>query len=389
LSTIATNYQQSSCKVEHGDGPVVFDFDKNGMEKDSKNGILVASEIREGGHNTGVESPRVPTAFSAASSNHDDIERWRAGRPSRREKRCLGLGSSNRPESRSSNESMGNPAAERQIFEAFLRAAPDFAGEALQDWKHPATDPPDILCTTISGRIIGVELGEWLSEDQMREAKGLESIQTSILEAIGEQPDNASQNIYYVWLHPRARARVKPADALAFRQEIFKVVSDVDLRWDQEEEWQSSQGCFVQDFAAYPTLAKYLQSLTFFPRRQCRPDGAIERTWPPGVPWLTFRAPGGAYSEVAMVEALCALLAKKSEKYEAKPPQAQMDDFYLLIHYNQALLYNTPVETLRFKFADAARAGTAFIADDPGIFNKIFLLLAIEPGERVFQLYPG
>ena len=229
----------------------------------------------------------------------------------------------------------------------------------MRDWDQPQTDPPDILCTTISGR------------------------------AIGPQPHNSSRNIYYVWLHPRPRARVKPTDTPAFREEIFKVVSDIDLRWEREEDWQSPQGCLFQDFAQYPTVAKYLQSMRFFPKRHWRPGGTIEKTWPVGADWLIFTARGGAYSEEAMVNALFVLIAKKMKKYESKPPQVRMDEFYLLIHYHQALLYNTPVETLRFKFADAARAGTVFIGDDPGVFSKVFLLLAIEPGERVYQLYPS
>lgn len=288
---------------------------------------------------------------------------------------------------------MGDRAAEKNIFEAFLRVKPDFAGERLQGWNQPSQDPPDILCTSVSGRRIGVELGEWLNEDQMREAKGLEAIQNSILKAIGKQPDNNFENIYFAWLHARPKARVEPADASAFRQEILRLAQDVDCRWDQEAEWQSPQGCFFDDFTLYPTAGKYLQLMRFFPRQHYAgwpPNGrVVKRTWPAGCDWLVFRARGGAYSEDPMVDALCALITKKIEKYEAKAPQVQMDDFYLLIHYNQALLYNTPVETLFFKFEDAARAASAFIGDDPGIFGRIFLLLAFQPGERVFPLYPA
>lgn len=283
---------------------------------------------------------------------------------------------------------MGNPTAERTIFEAFLRAMPDFAREKLRDWTRAPIDPPDILCTTVSGRTVGVELGEWLNEEQMHEAKGLEAVQDSITKAIGVQPNNACQNIYYAWLHPRPRVRVRPTDSTAFREEIFKLVADADRRNDPDP---APQGWPFQDFGgSYPTVQKYLLSITFFPRRQWHPDGSItDRTWPAGVDWLTFSSWGGAYNEEPMVNALCSLIAKKIEKYDLKPPRARMDEFHLLIHYNQALLYNTPVETLRFKFADAARAGAELIRDDPGIFDKVFLMLATEPEQRVFQLYPA
>jgi len=288
---------------------------------------------------------------------------------------------------------MGDRAAEKNIFESLHRVKPDFAGELLRVWNQPKQDPPDILCTTASGRTIGVELGEWLNEDQIRDRKGLEAIQNSLLKAIGKQPDNGFENIYFAWPCPLPKARVKPADALALREEILKLAEGVDRRWDQELDWQSPQGCFFDDFTGYPTVGKYLQLVRFFPRRHYEgwpPYGrVVKRTWPAGCDWLVFRPAGGAYSQDAMVDALWAIIAKKIEKYEAKPPQVQMDDFYLLIHYNQAFLYNTPVETLFFKFEDAARAGSAFIGEDPGIFGKVFLMLAFQPGERVFQLYPA
>lgn len=287
---------------------------------------------------------------------------------------------------------MGDRTAEKNIFESFLRIKPDFADELLRNWSQPPSDPPDVMCTTVSGKTIGVELGEWLNEDQMRDAKGREALQNSISKAIGKQPDNEFENIYFAWLHPRPKARVKPADASAFREEIFDLAQEVDGGWDKEPDWQSPQGCSFTDFARYPTVGKYLQSIRFFPRRHYEgwpPQGrVVKRKWPSGSDWLTFPFPGGAYSEDPMVEALCSILGKKIEKYEVKPPQVHMDNFYLLIHYNQALLYNTPVETPFFKFQDAARAGSEFIGDDPGVFGKIFLILAMQPGEKVLQLYP-
>jgi hypothetical protein len=288
---------------------------------------------------------------------------------------------------------MSDRIAEKNVFESFLRAKPDFAGELLRNWIQPTQDPPDILCTTTSGRRIGVELGEWLNEDQIRGAKGREAIQESVLKAIGTQPDNNFENIYFAFLHSRPKARVKPVDIPSFRHEILKLARDVDHRWDEEPDWQSPQGCFFEDFTQYPTVGTYIQLVRFFPRRHYEGwslrGQEVKRTWPAGCDWLVFPMRGGAYSSDAMVDAMRSIIAKKIEKYEAKPPQQRMDDFYLLIHYNQALLYNTPVETLFFKFEDAARAGSEFIREDPGIFGKAFVVLAIWPGERVFQLYPA
>jgi hypothetical protein len=46
------------------------------------------------------------------------------------------------------------------------------------------------------------------------------------------------------------------------------------------------------------------------------------------------------------------------------------------------------VETLTFKFADAARAGAEFIGDDPGAFDRIFLFVPHNDAQKVFRLYP-
>src|SRR2546422_1051704 len=51
---------------------------------------------------------------------------------------------------------------ERALFTAFLDLAPEFAGERLDVWQQPEdeSDFPDIIARSITGRKIGVELGE-------------------------------------------------------------------------------------------------------------------------------------------------------------------------------------------------------------------------------------
>lgn len=287
---------------------------------------------------------------------------------------------------------MGDRAAEKAIFEFFVKTLPNFAGESLREWVQPSQDPPDVCCVTVSGQRIGIELGEWLNQSQITRAKGLEAIEESIVTAIGPQPDNDLGNIYFGWIHARPRVRVKPADTQSFRSEIFALAREIDSRWESEPAWWSPQGVHYDDFARYPVVGKYLTAITFFPRLHYvgwPPHGQMQkRQWPSGEDWLIFPENGGAYSEGSSVDALLTILAKKVARYASKPSQIQMDAFYLLIHFNQGLLYNTPVETPFFKYEDAARVASEFISDDPGVFDKIFLLLAFEPGQRVFQLYP-
>lgn len=276
---------------------------------------------------------------------------------------------------------MGNGVAEKSIFAAFLDAAPDFAGESVQDWSQPKQDPPDVLCATVAGRHVGLELTGWIDEGQIADTRSAESIESSVRKAIEPEPPNNTEHIQSVWLLRLPRARVKPADAGEFRAELLQLVDEVDSRWGAEEDWHSRQGCWWTDFGRFATLGKYLSQVRFFPR-------SAFRNWPStrgGHGWLTFPMRGGAYSEDSMLAALQTRLAGKIQKYAARP--TGLDEFDLLVHYDLAWAYNTPVETLTFKFADAARAGAEFIGDDPGAFDQIFLFVPHNDARKVFRLY--
>jgi hypothetical protein len=277
---------------------------------------------------------------------------------------------------------VGNPVAEKSIFAAFLAAVPDFAGEAVQNWHQPQEDPPDVLCDTIFARKVGLELTGWLDEAQIAEAKSTESIENSIRKAIQPEPPNNTEHIYFAWLLTLPKARIKPADAAAFRTELLQLVEEVDGRWDAEQDWQSPQGCWWRDFSHYPTLGKYLSEVWFFPRSAFRNWSSTKG----GQHWLTLPMRGGAYSEDSMVATLKTRLADKIQKYAGRP--GRLDEFDLLVHYDLAWAYNSPVETLTFKFADAARAGAEFIGDDSGAFDRIFLFVPHNDTQKVFQLYP-
>lgn len=53
--------------------------------------------------------------------------------------------------------------------------------------------------------------------------------------------------------------------------------------------------------------------------------------------------------------------------------------------YNLAVLYNSPVEALNFKFDDVVQVAKQFIGDEPKPFDDTFLFLAINDG-RVFRI---
>lgn len=285
---------------------------------------------------------------------------------------------------------MGKREHEKAIFEAFLRIMPGFAGETLKEWWLPQDEKefPDVICNTINGRRIGVELGEWLNEEEMRNAKGMKRIQDSILSAVGTQGNNTTENIFFLWLFPKPKARVKPADVDPFRRQLFCYIEEVDHRWPIERLWQGPQGhrALPEELSSFPILQKYLNSVQFFPRKRYEgwpPNGQfVIKTWWPGQDWILFKSRGGSYSQDTMLETLMELLATKKMHYSSIG--TGFDTLFLIVYYNSALIYNSPVETCEVKFEDAfenaANSARQFIGDDPDPFNRIFLFVAVDDG---------
>lgn len=279
---------------------------------------------------------------------------------------------------------------EKAIFAAFMRVEPRFCGEKIVDWMQPEDEKefPDIICVSESGLNIGVELGEWLNEDEIRRAKGMDYIQSSILAAIGKQGNNNTDNILFIWLFPKPKSRIKPSDAEAFRDQLFECIHNLDNRWPMERSWHSPQGHEASgvELEPYPVVAKYLDKVHLFPNKVFRgwpPDGQmVKKKWRDGQDWILFRARGGAYSEKTMLNPLLELLAGKKEHYGRR---TGFDHLSLIVYYNSALIYNSPAETFRFTFKSAAESARQFLGDDQDPFQSIYLFVAVDDG-RVFKV---
>jgi hypothetical protein len=126
-------------------------------------------------------------------------------------------------------------------------------------------------------------------------------------------------------------------------------------------------------------LKKYLDAMDIHPR--------MGRTGSKGrIGWLTFPMKGGAYSPDSMVHALYDCIQAKINKYSAKPPN--VNEFHLLVHYDQAFAYNSPVEGIDFGYEDAAAAVRARIGSAIGVFDRIFVYVSVKGGQKVFRMCP-
>lgn len=268
---------------------------------------------------------------------------------------------------------------ERLVFRAFHGSCPNFADRPVS-WQDGA-DPPDVLCVDSSGQRIGVELGEWLNEDQIRSNKRLERWQDSYLRAIRSQDAEPPQNVGFVWVGPKADVHLPVADASTFRQELLTYIRQVDRDWQNQFGWRSPQGIIIKSFDGFTTLSRYLNYLHLFSKAQIKPF--------PGMRWIDFPNRGGAYSPKDAVDALLNLLLEKTSKYGDLHAKCGLDELYLVAYYNKALFYNSPYIAPGFDLPDVARIAAGEVEKNPGAFQKIFLFNATEPGLEVFRLWPS
>jgi hypothetical protein len=259
---------------------------------------------------------------------------------------------------------------ERLIFQIFLGTSPSYPqcfGNELFSVDQPDHDPPDVLCVSRAGRTLGVELREWLVQGQIAGGKKRERAEDSVRQALLPEPPNIYPHVGHIWLYPRESAPLPSSARGAFRSEILTLIAQIEQSWPKLEWWDQSGRFGVTNFADYgsfQTLPHHLHGLDVF----WIGPGHRKRE----IHWLTFRASGGDYSPDWMVDALCEGIEEKVQKYSAKPPACRMDEFHLLLYYDQAVVYNTPVHG----FPQAAQAARLRLQGRAIPFTEIHLLNA-------------
>jgi len=278
------------------------------------------------------------------------------------------------------NQSQAQRDEEKVIFAAFYVLQPDFAGEPIKQWRLAASDPPDIICITDSGKTIGVELAEWLHQREMSAGKLRERIEQQLLEAIGEpQPVSTSRYFDMVILHPRERVQIKVGpDQMAFRTALFQLIADVDRWWPEEPFWHSPQGCHLRDLSRWPPLGVYLKEVHFHPGQS---------RWSEGINWILPAAHCDTFDHSTMRNPLLNVISAKITKYQTQPMATPCDEVFLLVFFNQGVMYNPPIETPRRTLDDLITEIQAALPQHRGPFSMGYLFVAPTPGARVFRLW--
>jgi hypothetical protein len=270
-------------------------------------------------------------------------------------------------------------------FDGFKKANPNFAGRPLVSvgWGG---DPPDVLCLDSSDRRIGVELVEWINEDQMAASKAREKVEDSYERVIRSNYVQPPANIGMAFLYPKNKTVLAARCAAAFRKELYEFVQRIDERWFDNPEWDDPQGYSFKEFSGYPCLVQHLDRLLVRARGR-RFDSCL------GANWLTFEMRGGAYTSDWMRDALLDNVGRKIDKY-AKPHNKsrlqaqQLSEFYLLAYYDQGWQHNTPYNILQFGFVEIAALLTRELTRGSHPFDRVFLYNPIEKSP-VQQVWPA
>jgi hypothetical protein len=262
------------------------------------------------------------------------------------------------------------------VFCVFLDAHPTFAA-SVASWQQPDAQFPDVVVSLKDGRRIDFELREWLDGEQMAQAMRRRRLE----QAIGSQPENGAEHIRTVMLVPRNElAAFQAADTEAFRSEIHALIRDTDKRWRNPRTGHLPKQHLVNNFASYPSLAKYLVRISL---TSAVVAGKPIPKRPPAVPWIFVKTGASSYLPETMLSALTSGIESKVKRYGGFNTPVR-----LLVHYGRAFAYNTPyigIETS--DFGDVARVIAQRVGGQ-SLFEKIYLLNALEPGLEAYEIFP-
>jgi len=264
---------------------------------------------------------------------------------------------------------------EKIVFEKFIANRPDFAWRPVS-WEE-GDDPPDVLCKDGTGRRIGVELAEWLNEEQIQASKLRGSIEDSYDEALQSKKTTAPANVGLVWLSRKEEVRLSKSDYGQFRNEMYDLIVEIDKTLTPDY----LNGELIHDFGARHTLQNYLDHIRVF---------HIDRfAYCPGSRWVAFPSHAEWYHPDSAVEALKVILEKKTAKYSDLHITQNLDELYLLIYYAQGFQHNTPYTAPSFGFKEVAEKARSVVEKDHGKFQKIFLFNSLDGMIECAELWPG
>jgi hypothetical protein len=256
------------------------------------------------------------------------------------------------------------------VFKGFLKTHPLFAGSPIRYWVWNRKDPPDIDCWTEDGRKIGIELVSWIDEKEMAAAKKIEKAEEKLRKRIGVISSMKCRNVLFAVIHPLTASSQRTSTNV--RNAFNQVLKRVDSNWPELADRNKARLAATD----LPTeLAEVVSHVEFFGRTKDGPREKINIITP---------ARGGPYTTATMLKALHKNVQKKCSLY--KRGQFPTGGAHLLIHYDQAWMYCSPINDPFTKPESYAKQAAAWLKADAGPFDQAFLYIGLAPGRESFDL---
>lgn len=166
--------------------------------------------------------------------------------------------------------------------------------------------PAGRVCIDDQGNRVGVELVQWLNDEQTAASKKQFALEKSYNDVIQSASVEPPDTIAFILIYAKLPLAAK--NSAAFRKELYACVAQVAAKYP---EWEDPQGYMHTDFGGYACLAEHLEGLDFYLTRR-RSHAQL------GIDWIVFRNHGGAYTTDWMRDALLENIKRKIAKY-AKP----------------------------------------------------------------------
>jgi hypothetical protein len=299
---------------------------------------------------------------------------------------------------------------EKVLFKTFLDSDPDFSGEPITAWRsltETGFDPPDVICDTVNGKRIGVEICQWAHEGAMKSGRLADQVDNNILKAIGTQPTNKPEHFGLVVFYTKTRSHLPASEQMAFRKAFFDLIAYIDREWPTLK--HRGRPYEFRDLKRFTPLHKHLAKIAF-----CPPNDALNAAVEKGIKtqggnaamshageepsdWImpvgrcqSVRTPYDKdqwepddHGNITLEGSLLKSLRTKADRCCHSRLKTPCSELGLLIAFHQAIPYCAPV----FNIEDTAKKAVALASRGASWpFHRTYLLIAIEDHPAVHRL---
>lgn len=154
---------------------------------------------------------------------------------------------------------------EEAFFKMFVTTHPEFLG--LKTWV-PGPEPPDVIIMDNQSRRLGIELTEWLDDQQATPSISDSENQYQCLAVLDTENSPPPQHFQQAQIWFCGGKRLSQRDRTSFRREFYALVSEIDSTWQQQMAGTAQK--IWNDFSNYPILRKYIRFIRFEDRMPYR-----------------------------------------------------------------------------------------------------------------------